>query len=490
MGISFTEKQQQVIDARDCNLLVSAAAGSGKTAVLVERIVGMVSDRAKPVDIDRLLVVTFTNAAAAEMRERISLAIEKKLGENPESLHLQAQAALVPHAQITTIDSFCLNLIRNHFNLLDIDPSFRIGDEGELILLKADVMEQMLEEYYGRGDEVFERFVDTYATGKSDSGIEDYIMQVYTFAQSNPFPKEWMNQCKKEMELVAEGNLEETLWMKYLLKDTSLQLKELAGQMREAMDICMEPGGPECYLPNLQEEFEMLNRLAQAGDYETLNQRLRQVSFGRLAAARGKDIDPEKKSLVTECRDRIKKAVGELKEQYGAQTKKEAAQCLLGTKEVVLKLLELAEEFSRRYQETKRDKNVLDFNEMNEALIADGKIPAEGKQVMLGITKASLATDSFLSAASFQETTKVLTEAAINGKVDHLIGLKENVLIGKLIPAGTGMKRYRSVRLNTDVNMEDEITLSDDDDLELPEELDMPQEAEEILELDEGTEEI
>ena len=134
--------------------------------------------------------------------------------------------------------------------------------------------------------------------------------------------------------------------------------------------------------------------------------------------------------------------------------------------------------------------NVLEFNDMNEKLLEEGKQPAEGKQVMLGITKASLATDSFLSAASFQETTKVLTEAAINGKVDHLIGLKENVLIGKLIPAGTGMKRYRSVRLNTDVNMEDEITLSDDDDLELPEELDMPQEAEEILELDEGTEEI
>ena len=134
--------------------------------------------------------------------------------------------------------------------------------------------------------------------------------------------------------------------------------------------------------------------------------------------------------------------------------------------------------------------NVLEFNDMNEKLLEEGKQPAEGKQVMLGITKASLATDSFLSAASFQETTKVLTEAAINGKVDHLIGLKENVLIGKLIPAGTGMKRYRSVRLKTDVNMEDEITLSDDDDLELPEELDMPQEAEEILELDEGTEEI
>ena len=103
---------------------------------------------------------------------------------------------------------------------------------------------------------------------------------------------------------------------------------------------------------------------------------------------------------------------------------------------------------------------------MNERLIAEGKLPAEGKQVMLGITKASLATDSFLSAASFQETTKVLTEAAINGKVDHLIGLKENVLIGKLIPAGTGMKRYQNVKLNTDLLMEDEIFFDEDEDFE------------------------
>ena len=138
--------------------------------------------------------------------------------------------------------------------------------------------------------------------------------------------------------------------------------------------------------------------------------------------------------------------------------------------------------------------DVLDYNEMNEKLIAEGKRPAEGKQVMLGITKASLATDSFLSAASFQETTKVLTEAAINGKVDHLIGLKENVIIGKLIPAGTGMKRYRSVKLDTDINMEDEITFDEeevngvdlmddfDDYVELPaesEEAEMPEAGEE-----------
>ena len=132
--------------------------------------------------------------------------------------------------------------------------------------------------------------------------------------------------------------------------------------------------------------------------------------------------------------------------------------------------------------------NVLEFNEMNQKLIDEGKKPAEGKQVMLGITKASLATDSFLSAASFQETTKVLTEAAINGKVDHLIGLKENVLIGKLIPAGTGMKRYRSVKLDTDIEMEDDILLDDDDDIVLSDAEEM-EEAPEVFDIDDSVEE-
>ena len=153
--MKWTPRQKEVIDARGSNLLVSAAAGSGKTAVLVERIINLICDEEHPVDIDHLLVMTFTNAAAAEMRERISQAIERKLEEEPGRAHLQIQAALVHRAQITTIDSFCLSLIRDHFNLLDMDPGFRIGDEGELMLLKADVMDQLLEEYYESGDKVF-----------------------------------------------------------------------------------------------------------------------------------------------------------------------------------------------------------------------------------------------------------------------------------------------------------------------------------------------
>ena len=200
-AVNWTREQSQVIESRGKNLLVSAAAGSGKTAVLVERIIRMVTEGENLPGIDELLVMTFTNAAAAEMRERIAAAIEQKLKEDPQNEHLQMQATLVHHAQITTIDSFCLNVIREHFNQLDLDPAFRIGDEGELLLMRADVMAELLEDSYASGDSRFEQFVETFAQGKTDAGIEDYIMQVYSFSQSNPYPHQWIADCRRELAM-------------------------------------------------------------------------------------------------------------------------------------------------------------------------------------------------------------------------------------------------------------------------------------------------
>ena len=179
--IQFTPAQAAAIQARGGSLLVSAAAGSGKTRVLVERVAGLITDPDHPVDADSLLIMTFTNAAASEMRERIGAAVEKKLKEDPGNEHLWLQAALIPQAQIMTIDSFCLDLIRNHYNTLDIDPAFRIGDEGELTLLKGDVMEQVLESCYEEADDSFIQFSEQFGSGKSDKAMEDVILQAWQF---------------------------------------------------------------------------------------------------------------------------------------------------------------------------------------------------------------------------------------------------------------------------------------------------------------------
>ena len=148
MGINFTKAQQKVLDARNHNILVSAAAGSGKTAVLVERIVRLITEGENPPDIDRLLVVTFTRAAAAQMRERIGAALAKRLREDPGNTHLQRQEVLLHNAQITTIDSFCTFLLRNYFSEIDLDPGFRQIEPAENSLIAAEVLEDFLEDGY------------------------------------------------------------------------------------------------------------------------------------------------------------------------------------------------------------------------------------------------------------------------------------------------------------------------------------------------------
>ena len=366
-NMTWTAEQKQVIDARNRNLLVSAAAGSGKTAVLVERIIQMVTDPEHPVDIDRFLVMTFTNAAAAEMRERIGDALEKRLEEHPGDRNLERQSTLIHHAKITTIDSFCLNLIREHFNDLDIDPGFRIGDEGELLLLQADVMKDMMEEYYGRNDERFFRFVDTYASGKEDGGLEELIGQVYRFSQSNPWPGEWIEACREE--LLAENaddpeSFERSAWMQFLIRDVKRQAEEFEEQLSRAIEIAGEEDGPQAYLPMLTEDRRLMKALKEADTYRNMYQILSGPMFGRLSPVRGKSVDPEKKEATAEIRNRVKDSVKKMRELYAPENPESMVSDLIACREPVLMLLELSEEFSRRYQEKKAEKNLVDFNDL------------------------------------------------------------------------------------------------------------------------------
>lgn len=410
MSVNWTAEQMQVIESRDKNLLVSAAAGSGKTAVLVERIIRMVTDPDHPIDIDKLLVMTFTNAAAGEMRERVGAAIEQKLAETPENEHLQIQAALVHHAQITTIDSFCLNLIRNHFNRLDLDPAFKIGDEGELTLLKADVMQEMLEDHYGQEDERFEQFVETYAHGKSDAGIEDLIMKVYSFSQSNPYPDEWLAACKKELEVRDEAGLMQTPWMQFLMEDLRKQADELCIQAAEALSVCREDEYLCAYEPMFEQDLKKLEAIRGAEDFEAAFAVLSGITWDRLATVRSKEVDPEKKAYVTGCRDRMKKAVTKMRELYAFAKPEEMMADLKHTGEAVGMLLELAGEFSRRYQEKKQDRNLVDFNDLeHEALKVltfheDGKLCYTDVADELSSQYEEVLVDEYQDSNLVQET--------------------------------------------------------------------------------------
>ena len=263
MAVTFTPEQQQVIDLHERNILVSAAAGSGKTAVLVERIIQMISNPEKKVDIDRLLVVTFTNAAAAEMRERISQAIAKKLEEEPENEHLQRQSALLHNAQITTIDSFCLFLIRNNFNDIGLDPGFRVADEGELKLMKQDVITRLLEQCYTEKKEEFLSCVEYFTGGSNDKLLEEYLLKLYEFSMSYPWPEEWLCDRKKDYKISDVTELNEADWCIFLAKYIKSIFNECADKLAMAIKLSEQPAGPYFYGELLEKEQEISQTFAE-----------------------------------------------------------------------------------------------------------------------------------------------------------------------------------------------------------------------------------
>ena len=258
MGVEFTTEQQAVIDARDCNILVSAAAGSGKTAVLVERIIKMVLDG---LDVDHLLVVTFTKAAAAQMKEKITAAIQEKLAQDPDNEHLQKQETLIHNAQITTIDSFCQYVIRNNFNTIGLDPSFRVADEGELKLLQEEVMSSMIEEEYEAAkqapDSDFIFFMDYFSQGSRDERAVEFINDLFKFSVSCAWPEEWIRERASDYELSDEA-FDELPWVKECMRYAKSALKECSDKIDRAYGLCLEPDGPYMYGDQLEAEKDSI----------------------------------------------------------------------------------------------------------------------------------------------------------------------------------------------------------------------------------------
>ncbi|WP_312102762.1 helicase-exonuclease AddAB subunit AddA [Lachnoclostridium sp.] len=366
---SWTPGQQKVIDIRDCNLLVSAAAGSGKTAVLVERIINRITSENSPINIDQLLIVTFTKAAAGEMRERIGAAIEKKVLEQPDNVHLQKQLTLLYNAQITTIDSFCLSVIRNHFHTIDLDPSFRIADEAELTLLKSDVLATLLEEKYEEGAEDFLEFVECYSASKSDEPIENFILKLYQFSQSYPYPHEWVEERERDFLVETAEDINQTSWMKQLLQYVKALLCEASDLCAKAIEITNYPDGPRPYLDALLSDQEMIERLliTESGSfrsYEEYQKAFSQITFARLSTKKWPDATEERKEEVKALRQMVKKILSDLSEDFFFQPMEDMLSDMKKVRRPMLVLLSLTHEFLSRLDASKEENNLVDFSDI------------------------------------------------------------------------------------------------------------------------------
>ena len=394
MGMKFTEDQQRVIDLRNCNILVSAAAGSGKTAVLVERIVELVSgsgcDSAQAVDIDRLLIVTFTNAAAAQMRERITKALSDRVEAEPDNEHIKKQLMLIHNAKIMTIHSFCLYLIKNHFNDIGLDPDFRTADEGEIRLLKQEVLSELLEEQFALGRQEFTDCVEYFAYDGREKRLEELIERLYTFSGSYPFPEKWLRQHRMDYHMETFEELVKTEWFAGMMQEISALLQECKEQEKAALKVCEEPDGPYFYAVALEQDQELLAGLEQelasvvqtasepeqsvasaemdssvAKDaFEALAARVQGISYARMAPKKDDSVSAEKRELVKAMRERVKSLLGTLSEKYFVSGPKQwLAECRQADA-ALCELVDLALLFGERLTEKKREKNLLDFEDM------------------------------------------------------------------------------------------------------------------------------
>ena len=376
MERKWTPAQKSAIDIRDCNVLVSAAAGSGKTAVLVERIISMITDPDKNIDIDRLVVVTFTKAAAAQMKDKIRKALDSMLDENPGDVNLLRQITLLNNAQITTIDSFCLWIIRNHFPEVNLDPGFRIMDEGEKKLIENDVLEDVLEEFYAEADEEFFNLVDAFGMGRDDSGLVSIIDKIYRFSRSNPWIDEWFDECM----LVYDDETYDNPAIKELYDSIKNALLDYRDKYNRLVDICSEPAGPAAYTGALQSDLLGINEMINSQDFGELGRKIRTFSFEALSRKKDAGADPDIKEYVKGQRKLFKDYIGRLNDKIFLKEDDGIFEDMQGAGIQIRTLLKVAKVYAKRVSEVKREKGIIDFNDMEHLALSilvkkeDGKL--------------------------------------------------------------------------------------------------------------------
>jgi ATP-dependent helicase/nuclease subunit A len=374
----WTDEQQAVIDSRNCNLLVAAAAGSGKTAVLVERIIQIITDTKKPVDIDKLLVVTFTNAAASEMRERIGDAIAKALDKNPENSHLQNQLVLLNRASITTIHSFCLDVIKSNFHKINIDPNFRIGDQTECSLLKQECIEEIFEQYYESRDTGFLNLVESYAEKRGDKDLQDIILSIYNFSMASPYPKKWLEDSAELFNINDDFDFSNSIWSESILSNIKIEIDGIASSMKGAIEYVDGIDELETYKEKLNIEYsQILNILSACNEgwdktyYFMSNMQFE--NFAKGVKRLGKDTpDYIKKARenAKSIRDKNKKSLESIIGSTFYKSNEQICHEIKYLYPVVTSISNLIISFEEKYQEKKREKGIIDFNDIEHFALA------------------------------------------------------------------------------------------------------------------------
>ncbi|WP_404323663.1 helicase-exonuclease AddAB subunit AddA [Cytobacillus firmus] len=453
-GATWTDDQWKAIMAKGQDILVAAAAGSGKTAVLVERIINKIIADEDPINVDELLVVTFTNASAAEMRHRIGEALEKAINDNPRSAHLRKQVSLLNRASISTLHSFCLEMIRKYYYMTDIDPGFRIADETEAQLLRDEVLEELFEDEYGKeGNEGFFALVDTFTNDRSDTALQDIIRDLYDFACSNPSPDQYLDSIVEMYNVDGVSSLEQLPFVRSLLEDIDLQLKGAKQLLEYGLELTKLPGGPAPRAENFIADLHVVNTLIEAKNdsWAMLYEAMQSWSFGRAKTCKGDEYDEGLVEKAKKLRDQAKKIITGLQEELFLRRQESFMRDMAEMKPHIEELVSLVKAFSIRFNQVKTEKGLVDFADLEHYCLEilsspdeEGRLwPSEAARVCRNQFKEVLV-DEYQDTNMVQEAILqlVTADSEENGNLFMVGDVKQSIYRFRLAEPNLFLGKY------------------------------------------------
>lgn len=455
---SWTDDQWEAIVAEGSNILVAAAAGSGKTAVLVERIIRKISS---DTDVDRLLVATFTKAAAAEMKERIRIALEKELERQPESEHLRRQLALMGRASITTLHSFCLDVIRRYYPLIGLDPGFRIANETESELMRLEVLDELFEDMYrgvAENSGAFLMLADKYGGERGDEPLYHLVLQLYDFAQSHPWPEHWLRETARAFQVSSAEQLETSEWIQSLRGDLILNLEGAISLLEQALALAKMPAGPSPYADTLDDEIAMLDHLlatVRNDPWSKWELPFKEAAFGRLKALKGDEYDKSLQEQAKELRDSAKKLLsGIVADLFGRDTEQFVSE-LSELAPLMSVMSELVIAFGSRFETEKRRKGLLDFGDLEHYCLRILRDPSSGPEGLIPSVAAldyqglfdEILLDEYQDTNMVQEAIVSLIERKGGGNRFMVGDVKQSIYRFRLAEPNLFLAKYKAYRV-------------------------------------------
>lgn len=464
-GETWTIDQWKAIQVRDKDILVAAAAGSGKTAVLVNRIIQKILSTDDPMNVDELLVVTFTSASAAEMRHRIGEALEKAIEDHPESRHLRKQLGLLNKSSISTLHSFCMEVIRKYYYLINVDPGFRIADETEAQLMKDEVMDELFEDEYGKKDnEEFFRLVDTFTGDRSDTALQDIVRSIYDFAMSNPSPEQYLTSLSSMYDVSSISKIEDLPFVTALLFDIQLQLESAMELIKKGYEMTKLPGGPAPRAETFKDDEQVIGTLIQSGSdsWTTLYEAMQTFKFIKAASVRGDEYDAELKEKADKLRNKAKDKINKVKDELFSRRPESFLRDIAEMKPLIDTLVNLVRNFMERFGIAKREKGLVDYSDLEhycleiltQGAAEDGScLPSEAAIAYKSHFK-EVYVDEYQDTNMVQETILKLVahEDETSGNMFMVGDVKQSIYRFRLAEPNLFLSKYNRFSLDGDTS--------------------------------------